>query len=67
MIIASLVDLVKSMFNKLDLKHHENREKLHRERIIDFRGLNLFLLKDVTITTVITATVTTVTRITVTI
>ena len=45
----------------VNLKHRKNREKLHREHLIGCQGVKLFLLKDVTITTVTTATFTTVT------
>ena len=48
-------------------KHRENREKLHREHLIGCRGVKLFLIKDVTITTFTSANVTTVTITTVTI
>ena len=48
------------------LKHRENREKLHREHLIDCQGVNLSLLNYVNITTVTTATFTTDTITTVT-
>ena len=48
-------------------KHRENREKLPQEHLINCQGVKVFLLEDVTITTVTTATVTTVTISTVTI
>ena len=47
-------------------KHRKNREKLPWEYLICCRGVKLFLLKYVTITTVPTATVATVTITTVT-
>ena len=56
--------LTEHIFKK---KHRKNREKLPQEHLIGCRGVKLFLLKYVTITTVTTATVTTVTITTVTI
>ena len=47
-------------------KHCKNREKLQLEHLIGCQGVNLFLLKYVTITTVTTASVTTVTITTLT-
>ena len=58
---------VPDMKGKCCEKHRENREKLHREHLIGCRGVKLFFLKYVTITTVTTATVTTVILTTVTI
>ena len=42
-------------------KYCQNHERLTQEHLIGCRGVNLFLLKDITISTVTTATVTTVT------
>ena len=48
-------------------KRRENRKKLTPEHFIGCRGVKMFLLKYITISTVTTATVTTVTITTVTI
>ena len=52
---------------KTNVKHCETCKKLHREHHIGCQGVNLSLLKDVTITMVTTAKVTTDTITTVTI
>ena len=48
-------------------KHHENRKTLPFERRIGCQRVKLFLLKDVTVTTITTVTITTVTITTITI
>ena len=57
---------IKSFFF-FKIKHCKNCEKLPWEYLIGYQGVKLFLLKDVNITIVTTATVTTVTITTVTI
>ena len=46
-------------------KHCKNCKKLHREHLIGCWGVNLFLLKDVTIITVTTFTTDTITTVTI--